>query len=634
MSISYQDNNSYINSEAYLLIHDPTRLLELLFSKYGDIEEDYNSIFINECMFNKSSHYLCLYKEHQYNDFFEEYLKRYYNRAESNDRLPKLSEYYKNYHMFFCRPIFRNFTLTDLMHTYGDNQAEVFYKNNYADAEPSSKTSNNNTDNDESLSSLDNITNNKTIFDKRTRFLIDTNNSNMKSTFTITLDSSRLNTNNVLYSKRSKNNSFINMISDIISPKVVNIKVNTNNTINANIINGMKNKVKTIRMKSSLCTLTKAKIEHFNSNTNFPINGNGGNNPNNKILLSPKLKPYLTTFKSNIAEFNKNQPRPNLSNNNYNSLHFKNKTYFYNGNNIKKISKLSTSIANTKNSIVIMTNMTNGSGMLNGGTKTTNIKRETISQNKKKKNKTFDIYSTSKSKGKKPANTSKYKSPISSKTITNTNSTNAKIHPSSSIPKYNHTSTKSAVSSKKIGNTSNCSYNIMLENLKNKKNKYIVQSQRAISSNIKSPTISTRKEKSSTNTNNECVFISRNKKNIHKNSIHSIRSIKGKNNHNCNGGNSIHHNAKTTITKSVDEKGKTKKEHNYQMSQRLINQIEELIKRAKFGYINNGKTKSKHPIEVNCGTTRGNSMKPINVNLNNNFRIKSSERKMNRMASP
>ena len=49
-------------------------------------------------------------KTGEYEDFFEEYLKRYYNRAESNDRLPKLSEYYKNYHMFFCRPIFRNFT--------------------------------------------------------------------------------------------------------------------------------------------------------------------------------------------------------------------------------------------------------------------------------------------------------------------------------------------------------------------------------------------------------------------------------------------------------------------------------------------------------------------------------------------
>ena len=110
-------------------------------------------------------------------------------------------------------------------------------------------------------------------------------------------------------------------------------------------------------------------------------------------------------------------------------------------------------------------------------------------------------------------------------------------------------------------------------------------------------------------------------------------SKKGKNNHNSNGG-SIHHNAKTTITKSVDEKGKTKKEHNYQMSQRLISQIEELIKRAKFGDVNNGKAKSNHPIEVNCGTTRGNSMKPINVNLNNNFRIKSSERKMKIMASP
>ena len=41
-------------------------------------------------------------EEHQYNDITEEYFKRYYLIDESKERLPKLNEYYKNYHLFFC----------------------------------------------------------------------------------------------------------------------------------------------------------------------------------------------------------------------------------------------------------------------------------------------------------------------------------------------------------------------------------------------------------------------------------------------------------------------------------------------------------------------------------------------------
>ena len=35
-------------AKAYNLIHDPTILLELLYSKYGDIEEDCNLLYINQ----------------------------------------------------------------------------------------------------------------------------------------------------------------------------------------------------------------------------------------------------------------------------------------------------------------------------------------------------------------------------------------------------------------------------------------------------------------------------------------------------------------------------------------------------------------------------------------------------------
>ena len=34
--------------EAYRLIHDPTRLITLLFSKYGEVEDDLNFFYINQ----------------------------------------------------------------------------------------------------------------------------------------------------------------------------------------------------------------------------------------------------------------------------------------------------------------------------------------------------------------------------------------------------------------------------------------------------------------------------------------------------------------------------------------------------------------------------------------------------------
>ena len=188
--------------EAYKLIHDPCKLLSLLYSKYGDIEEDFNVLYINQIMYNRSSHYNTIFHEFQIEDFIDEFLKRYYYKHESVPRIPKLSEYYKNYHNFFCRPIFRNFKYTNLMHNYGDNKAEVFYKNNYGNDEENkenenkeNKNINNNDENDSessSLSSLDNITNNKTIFDKKTRQVIDNNTSN-KGTITLTLDESTRN---------------------------------------------------------------------------------------------------------------------------------------------------------------------------------------------------------------------------------------------------------------------------------------------------------------------------------------------------------------------------------------------------------------------------------------------------------
>jgi len=223
--------------EAFKLINDPTKLLSLLYSKYGDIKEDFYSSFINQILYDKNSKFNLYYKEIEFNENFE-YLKRKYNLNESLNRMPKLYEYYKNYHLFFCKPILNQFNFIFLLKKYYEKKAEIFYNANYGDDEinkennknnKNNKNNNNSDDEESSLSSLDNITNNKTIFDKKTKLLIDKPSN--KGTITLTLSTSRNNNNNNnnLISKRSKDNSFLNIVSEIINYKKQNENKNKNN---------------------------------------------------------------------------------------------------------------------------------------------------------------------------------------------------------------------------------------------------------------------------------------------------------------------------------------------------------------------------------------------------------------------
>ena len=77
--------------EAFKLINDPTKLLSLLYSKYGDIKEDFYSSFINQILYDKNSKFNINYKEIEYNDFIDEFLKRFYRLDEIKIRIPKLS---------------------------------------------------------------------------------------------------------------------------------------------------------------------------------------------------------------------------------------------------------------------------------------------------------------------------------------------------------------------------------------------------------------------------------------------------------------------------------------------------------------------------------------------------------------
>ena len=399
--------------EAFKLVHDPTKLLTLLYLKYGDIEEDYYLLYANQVVYNKPSHFNSVFKERQFNDDTDEFLKRKYKIKETKERIPKLSDYYKNYHLFFCKPTFINFYFYKLMHTYEEQKAEIFYKNNYED----DNSKNDETQKEEkqksessSLSSLDDITDNKIIFTKLNKKIIDNNlDSNMYS-LTFTLESLKNNnsSNLGLISKRTQNDSFEKVLQNFVNyqnkkkEKAKDKKKGKNiiqkNMKKKNFTSYMKKRKKKVisqisykniksktnnKIKNSLNTLER---KNFSTNKNkskqmkAKIRKNKSHSKNN-IFFSAKIdKNFFSKLSSKIEDFQKNKQNE-VHNVNYNYNHKRNKTFNANNNqnaniniiknpnsnnnlnnnisNFKTFSKLSKILNNNKINIINNKNFNN-----------------------------------------------------------------------------------------------------------------------------------------------------------------------------------------------------------------------------------------------------------------------------------
>ena len=394
-SFEEQINTKY---EAYRLIHDPTRLLALLYSKYGDIEEDLYFLYANQLIYNLPTKFNCIYKELKYTNLTHDYLKRIYKLMESINRIPKLSDYYKNYHLFFCRPTLRSYKLSKIMCNYQDKKAEIFYKNNYKETKEMisvEKEENNPVKGNSSFSfsSVDNITNNKIIFDKQTKKMLDKSETDLKNNNyynTLILETSRSNTllNNGLISKRTGgSSSFEKCITALVesqfkknknkdskrkyrksykNKKLKNIIINDNNLnkyskIKNNISQSQRENRKFYNFKiynnnSSILNNKENKIHSnntSNSNNNY-INKIIKNNNKKKSLYSISNNRYNTStttllynnkYKINdIKEFNINYPITTT-----NKDTNKNKSHAYSNNNT--INKLGNSIKNNSNTM-------------------------------------------------------------------------------------------------------------------------------------------------------------------------------------------------------------------------------------------------------------------------------------------
>ena len=308
-----------------------------LYFKYGDIKEENDKMYINSLIYSKKSHYLSEYKDQKIFSYIDEFLKRIYKKKESFVKLPKISVYYKNYLNFFCRPFYRNFFYNNILQSYGDNKAEIFYKKNYC--------SNN------SLEKKYHNDNFNTIFDSTARKLIDDNNilttidlctihSNNKSDDIFQDDFFTIKTQGDGFIDVLKNltkNSYRNNERESVAPiqgtmyiedqekgkKRISAPNTSNNTYIKSITNSKnkshsnvmsssksksKNKKKTITSpKSSMCNLYK-KNQFFNNKSMHHLLFTNNNTKDNKSNNQCRLYSPSFSSKSNLAQFKKCKP--------------------------------------------------------------------------------------------------------------------------------------------------------------------------------------------------------------------------------------------------------------------------------------------------------------------------------------
>ena len=99
--------------------------------KYNSTPSQKNIMLINDLIESKETHFIATFKDYLISDFHEEFLRRYFQFHETKEILPKFYQYYKNYLNFFCKGIFCDFYLNEVMQEYGECQAEFYYNKNY-----------------------------------------------------------------------------------------------------------------------------------------------------------------------------------------------------------------------------------------------------------------------------------------------------------------------------------------------------------------------------------------------------------------------------------------------------------------------------------------------------------------------
>jgi len=330
--------------------------------KYNCTISQFNSIILKNLIYNINCHIVSVFKDYMIYDYIDEYLRRFYLINESNQRIPKFSQYYKNYIDFFCKPIIKNLKLNEILLDYFEKKAEYYYKKNYG----ADKL-------EEAIKGCENSSNNEDEEDNKIKVGIIFSNSIKKN-----IDNGTILTNT--------NNTTINLLSneDTIELYTNNEEKSNDNTVR-DIINEIYYKKHFFqRKKDSFRKLFQ-------------------------LLKNNKYKRSCNYKKLNIEKIHNIVKKNSLSNLNLNEIFKKNKNIYPSINNYlcKKTEKsTSKSKSHSKSkSIIIITNKSlsksknkNKLPIKNNKTRNinsnNNLKKNKTTINNHSKRKNINIYST------------------------------------------------------------------------------------------------------------------------------------------------------------------------------------------------------------------------------------------------
>ena len=133
---SFDNNINFINFAKKIMKRN-------LMIKYNITPFKHTLISIQNFIESKYCREIAVFKENLIFNYTQEFLKRMYNKNESLSRLPKFVVYYRNYLLFFCRPIFHELKLDEKFQKYYETKAQIFYQGNYNKENKKEKITNN-----------------------------------------------------------------------------------------------------------------------------------------------------------------------------------------------------------------------------------------------------------------------------------------------------------------------------------------------------------------------------------------------------------------------------------------------------------------------------------------------------------
>ena len=286
------------------------RIINSNLQKHNINKKKFGIIKINDLIDSKYCNIVAIFKDYLISDYIDEFLRRFYKKKESKNRIPKFSEYYKNYLLFFCKPTFSDFFANDIIQDLAETKAEIYYNVNYRNKKKEKKIIN------KEIA--------KTIFDSTIKesidnIIIDTQEyiSTISSQQTINLpDETILIING--QNKNSKDNSISSILkcfSNSKGNKSKNNKKLKKNDILSNsnkyLLNSIQKEIENIQIKSNI---NKSHTNKFKPTSTIPISSrvHSGNKVNlkynNKNLKMTRIE--TSTSQNNLSSNrNKNKSK-------------------------------------------------------------------------------------------------------------------------------------------------------------------------------------------------------------------------------------------------------------------------------------------------------------------------------------